>query len=70
MNMETIQETVVLTKSQEELLRIVMNARSVFVSEFPDRVQDMRELVAKGFVKIRIVSYPWGLDFELISPRT
>jgi len=66
--METIHETVALTKSQEELLQFVLNARSVSVSEYPDRIQDMRELIAKGYVKIRIVSYSWGLDFELISP--
>jgi hypothetical protein len=64
--METIQMGP-LTKSQEELLQIVMNAHSVSVSEFPDRVEDMRELIAKGCVKLRVVNYPWGLDFELIS---
>lgn len=55
-----------LTKSQEELLQIVMNSRSVSVSEFPDRVEDMRELIAKGCVKLRIVAYTWGVDYELI----
>ena len=66
MNVETIQKMGELTKSQEELLQIVMNERSVSVSEFPDRVQDMRELIVKGCIKIRIVSYSWGLDFELV----
>ena len=53
--METIQKMgpPPLTKSQEELLQIVMNSRSVSVSEFPDRVEDMRELIAKGCVKLK-----------------
>jgi len=65
--METIQKIGSLTKSQEELLQIVTDARSVPVSEFADRFEDMRELIAKGCVKLRVVNYPWGLDFELIS---
>ena len=68
--METIQELGSLTNGQEELLRIVTDACSVAVSEFPDRIEDMRELIAKGYVKLRVVNYPWGVDFELISLRT
>jgi len=67
--METIQKMGSLTKSQEELLQIVLDSRSVPVSEFPDRVEDMRKLISKGRVKLRVVNYPWGLDFELISLR-
>jgi hypothetical protein len=64
--METIQKIRSLSKSQEELLRQVVSRRSVPLSEFPDKVDDMRDLIAKGRLRLRIVAYPWGLDFELI----
>ena len=55
-----------LTRNQEDLLlQITSRKESVPVSEFPDRVDDIRELISRGFLRLRIATFPWGVEFEL-----
>ena len=60
-----------LTKNQEDLLLQIASkkAESVPVSEFPDRIDDIRQLIARGLLRMRIVAFPWGVEFELEHPQ-
>ncbi len=59
-----------LTKNQEELLlQIASRKEPVPVSEFPDRVDDIRQLISRGHLRLRIATFPWGAEFELELTR-
>ncbi len=53
-----------LTLAQEEILRAVALKEHLSVSETADRMQDVQILLAEGFLRLVMVAYPWGVDFE------
>jgi hypothetical protein len=59
-----------LTRNQEDLLlEMASRKEPVPISEFPDRVDDIRELISRGFLRLRIAAFPWGAEFELECTR-
>jgi hypothetical protein len=53
-----------LTLEQEDLL-LQIGSRKVSISEVPDRVDVIKELIALGLIRFRIATFSWGSEFEL-----
>ncbi len=53
-----------LTQAQEEILRVAALKEHLSVSETADRMQDVQILLTEGYLRLVMVAYPWGVDFE------
>jgi hypothetical protein len=58
-----------LRSSQNGLLRRVIQRHSLPLSEASSQIDELRALMALGYLSLSIVQYPWGLDFELVATR-
>jgi hypothetical protein len=61
----TVQQPV-LTRTQTEILEIVSKVGQVLIEEFRDRVDDLRILLARGYLRLRVETNEWGISFELV----
>ncbi len=60
-------ESATLTHSQRRLLHKVVEHSPLPLDEASSQIDDARNLIASGYITMKVVQYPWGLDFELVA---
>ncbi len=55
-----------LTQSQRGLLEEILAHSPVSIDQVSDRIDDVRRLIARGQITLKIVQCPWGIDFQLV----
>jgi hypothetical protein len=63
-----LMETFPITREQEELLLSARKHR-VLLDEIPTRMDDVRDLIARGYLILEVVIHPWGLEWWLIPAQ-
>ncbi len=56
-----------LTHSQRRLLHRVVERSPLPIDEAASEIDDARHLIASGYITMKVVQYPWGLNFELVA---
>jgi hypothetical protein len=54
------------TEAQKEILGSVIARGRVSIEELHELVDDVRVLIERGFLRLKIEAYEWGINFELI----
>jgi len=62
---QNLVESECLTETEEKLLRLVYEKESLPVEEAENLVDNARDLIAQGYLRLKVIFYPWGLNFEL-----
>jgi hypothetical protein len=57
----------VLTKGQREILELVNQAGEVSIDEFRESIDDLRILLERGHLRLKVEVSEWGMSFDLIS---
>ena len=52
-----------LSEEQVSLLNRVVDASEVPLEEFADGVDELRELMSRGLLQLKISLHPWGLAY-------
>jgi hypothetical protein len=58
-----------LTPAQSEILNFVSTKGQASIDEFRDRIDDLRMLIARGYLRLSVEVYEWGVSFE-VFPNT
>ena len=54
-----------LTQTQREILNFVRTKGQASIDEFWDRIDDLRMLIARGYLRLSVEVYEWGVSFEV-----
>ena len=58
-----------LTQAQSEILNFVRTKGHASIDDFRDRIDDLRMLITRGYLRLSVEVYEWGVSFE-IFPNT
>src|SRR3989442_15751393 len=58
-------EIVSLGYSEAEILSLVKEKRNLPLEEVSPRMEEVRRLISSCHLALRVVEYPWGVQFEL-----
>jgi hypothetical protein len=64
-SVETRQEGESVTQSEKEVLAFVKKKNPLEIEEVSDQIDEVRSLMARGYLTLVATTYDWGLDFQL-----
>ncbi len=59
-----------LSAQQLMVLNWVMERGEVPLHEFVDHIDDLRELISRGLLRLKISMYAWGVEYLITRPKT
>lgn len=64
-SVETRQEGEGVTQGEKEVLAFVNKRNPLPIEEVSDQIDEVRSLIARGYLTLVATTYAWGLDFQL-----
>ena len=56
-----------LTKAQTEIVGLINKTGQMSIDDFRDRIDDLRILLERGYLQLKVEMNEWGISFELVS---